>query len=188
MTLMKVFVKDGKWQYILQSTDATSTITLDGIVTDTTGLPPVDWNTNPPNPNPTPIIETIDDVDTNVKYTSPGTAWVKIHNQPWSQVFHNKTCAYSDQKDALIEYRFTGKKFEWWTEKRVNHGIASLIIDGQPEVLIDLYANTQVNNSQKVYEKDLPQGTYTVRIKVTGTKNSAATETTIIHDCFKITK
>lgn len=186
MTLMKVLVKDNKWCYILESTDATSRIVLEGVVTDVSELPPVDWDTNPPDP--TPVVETIDDTDTNVKYTSPGTAWIKINNQPWSQLFHNKTCAYSDQRDALIEYRFTGKKFEWWTEKRVNHGIASLIIDGQPEVLIDLYASTQQNNSQKVYEKELPQGTYTVRIKVTGTKNSAATETTIIHDCFKITK
>lgn len=122
------------------------------------------------------VLGSIDNVDSRTVYF--GT-WLPFNNA----VFHNWTSSYSSVTDATITITFTGKQIEWWTEKARNHGIAGLSVDGSPEVTVDIYANTTVNNTQKVWTSQvLTSGQHSLRIRVTGTRNAGATENTLIHD------
>ena len=60
--------------------------------------------------------------------------------------------------------------------KAPNHGIAAVSVDGGPETLVDLYAPTRSDNELLFSSTVLPAGAaHTLRVRVTGTKNSAST-------------
>lgn len=127
----------------------------------------------PPVPS---VLGSIDNIDSRTRYA--GT-WQQFNNA----VFHNGTSSYSAVTNATITITFIGKQIEWWTEKTRNKGIAGISIDGGAEVDVDIYANTTVNNTQKVWTSPvLSPGQHTLTIRVTGLRNDLATENTLIHD------
>lgn len=141
----------------------------------------------PPLPD---IITDIDDspTDTRNKYT---LAWVNSVNAPWNANHLGKTASYTVVKDGSLETTFDGYKVEWFTEKRVNHGIAAVSIDGGPEISIDLYDPRTDNASMKVWTSPvLTSGVHKIKIRCTLTKSNTGTgtDTNIIHDYFKILK
>lgn len=131
----------------------------------------------PPKPD---LIKDIDGAITEPlnKYVP---AWLHFTNA----VFHKSTASYSPTTGAKLTVSFTGYKVEWFSEKARNHGIAGVKIDGVQQTSVDLYGNTTVNNSQKVFEWTGTEGVHTIEITVTGTKNTAATESNVIHDYFR---
>lgn len=132
----------------------------------------------PPVPS---VLGSIDNVDTRNKYTGDWT----IFNH---SAFHNGTSTFT-LVNGVVEVTFIGKKIEWWTELAKNHGIVGLSIDGGPESMVDLYANTTLNNTQKVWTSpDLAAGEHKLKIRFTGTKNAAATQANFIHDRVLVTQ
>lgn len=126
-------------------------------------------------PPVTSVLGSIDNVDTRNKYTGD---WTVFNHS----AFHNGTSTYT-LVNGVVEVTFIGKKIEWWTEKALNHGIAALSIDGGAEVMVDLYASTTVNNSQKVWTSpDITVGEHKLKIRFTGNKNALATQSNFIHD------
>ena len=143
----------------------------------------------PPAPEPKPDLETIIDSGDQGKTKYVG-AWTHATGQTWTNSFYGTTASYTYVVEASIEISFTGYAVEWYTEKRLNHGIAGVAFPchnhGQ-ESLIDLYKNSSANSNEKVFEhRGLGDGTHTIRIRMTGNKNPAATENNIIHDSIKV--
>lgn len=126
------------------------------------------------------IITNIDNVST-VTANTYAPAWIQFTNS----AFFNSTASYSPTTGAKLTTKFTGYKIEWWSEFARNHGIATVKIDNLVQFSVDLYGNTTVNNSQKVFEWTGTEGLHTIEITVTGTKNTAATESNVIHDYFR---
>ena len=111
-----------------------------------------------------------------------GSGWV--HGST-TTVFYNSTLSFSSVAGAYLTFTFEGSGIEWYTEKKHWHGIVGVSIDGGSETLIDLYSSTEQH--VLVYSSPvLDQGTHTIKIRATGTKNSASTGFYIIHDYFKI--
>lgn len=132
----------------------------------------------PPVPS---VLGSIDNVDARNKYTGDWTTFNHL-------AFHNSTSTYT-LVNGIVEVTFIGKKIEWWTEKAVNHGIVGLSIDGGAETTVDLYANTTVNNSQKVWTStDLSAGQHKLKIRFTGNMNVLATQPNFIHDRVLVTQ
>lgn len=137
---------------------------------------------------PTETITSIDDTDSRNVYT-PVAGWFHATNQTWTQTYYNKTGSYTGAVNASFETTFDGYKIEFWSEKRINHGIVGITIDGGAEALVDLYDPTSSNNSQKVWTSaDLGSGTHKIKIRVTGNKAPAATEASIIVDRLVVYK
>lgn len=146
--------------------------------------------TEPPTIPRPDIVSYIDDQDPLSKFT--GT-WVKVKGQPW-QLYHlGNTTSFTgntgNEGAYTVSIAFDGYKCEWWTEKRINHGIASVRVDNLSPVDIDLYSPVMDNKTFAVYTSpDLGSGTHTITISFTGRKNSQSTEANIIHDAIKVFK
>lgn len=164
----RLFMPDDGFQYILEGTFRK--------VGTTTPLPDV--------------VTSIDNVVSESRnvYT-PAAAWTHASGQVWNETYHNKTGSFSNVVNAALETTVDGYKIEFWSEKRVNHGLAAISIDGGAEVMVDLYDPTTGNNSQRVWTSaDLVSGSHKIKIRVTGNKAPAATEASIIIDMFVVYK
>lgn len=131
------------------------------------------------------VVTNIDNIDTRNAYS---VGWEHVTDATWTQPFFNKTGSYPTVSTATLETTFDGYKVEWYAEKRVNHGIVGVSIDGGTESMIDLYDPTAGNNSQKVFESTLASGTHKIKIRITGTKATSATDWNIVHDRFIVYK
>ena len=67
-----------------------------------------------------------------------------------------------------------------------NHGIAAVSVDGGAETLVDEYSATRVGDVSVWTSPRLTSGTHTIRVRVTGTKQSAATNDWVTIDRFEI--
>jgi hypothetical protein len=129
------------------------------------------------------------DANTGLNVGNPG-GWSHAANNAWNTAHHDKTASYTSIVNSFVEITFTGYKFEWVTEKRLNHGIAAVSIDGGAEVEIDLYDPTSLNTKiiTVFASPALSSGTHVIKIRCTGKKNPAATETNILHDRLVVYK
>lgn len=144
-----------------------------------------------------PVVLPKPDIITDIDNMAAGPAnkyslaWVHSINAPWNASHFANSASYTAVKDGALETTFDGYRVEWFTEKRVNHGIAAVSIDGGPEVMVDLFDPRKDNNTLRVWTSPvLASGTHTIKIRCTLTKSStiAETDTNIIHDYFKVYK
>ncbi|GIJ45273.1 hypothetical protein Val02_21590 [Virgisporangium aliadipatigenens] len=63
-----------------------------------------------------------------------------------------------------------------------HHGIAAVSVDGGPESTVDLYRATRAEQQALYTSAELPAGSHTVRVRVTGTRNAASTGTVVTAD------
>ena len=155
----------------------------------------IDKGLAPPLPD---LITSVDDnvITTGQVYNPPQNAgdnifitsgWNHFKSQTWNEPHYNKTLSFVDKvAGAYIELTCDPcYKIEWWSEKRVNHGIATVQIDGGEASEIDLYDVRDDNNSLKVFTTPaLTNAKHTLRVNYTGRKNSAANATNLGHDKF----
>jgi hypothetical protein len=143
------------------------------------------------------LVFQIDNIVQPINQYSAG--WNHYANNTWNANHHDKTMSVTYVAGSTLTVQFTGYKFEWWTEKRMNHGIAAISIDGGAEVKVDLYEKREDNPSMKVYDSPiLTDGLHTIKLRMTGEKNPVwqtdypvgnqfrvnAQETNILHDKF----
>jgi hypothetical protein len=122
--------------------------------------------------------------------------WSHMKDQKWNQnpdgtpIHYNKTFSFVDNVvGAYVELECICHTVEWWTEKRVNHGIVSIQIDGGNAVDLDLYDPRTDNSSTLVWTSPkMMNATHKIRINYTGRKNTAASQTNVGHDKFVIYK
>jgi hypothetical protein len=106
---------------------------------------------------------------------------------------YNNSVTWSDTTNDYALFKFTGRQVALYGELRDHHGIgAASICDSSgnncgSEVLFDLYSGND-NGNQLVYRSPtLTSGTYTLKVRVTGTRNVASTDNVVVIDRADVT-
>jgi hypothetical protein len=119
------------------------------------------------------IVNSFDNLDTQVEYL--GT-W---NNGPTTATgFTNNTIAWSVMRGASFSFSFTGRKLEWFSEYKLTHGRAEIMMDGTLQ-----YINLAKDNSGPgiVAEWSWPEsGSHKIVVKVFDNK-------AVVHDGFRVT-
>jgi N-acetylmuramoyl-L-alanine amidase len=94
---------------------------------------------------------------------------------------------YTDVSGASLTATFNGTHIAWIAKTSPAYGKAKVTVDGGGPVIVDLYSET-AQHDQKVWETAaLASGVHTVKIAWTGTKNAAASGTSIDLDAVDVT-
>ncbi len=167
------------------TTTVTPTTTTSPVTTTTTTSPVTTTTTTTTLPVTTttttsPVVKRFEQGDANLLYLGTWSA-----NVAGPAASGGRYC-YADVSGASITIKFTGTSFTWVTKKNPKYGKARLTLDGGIPTIIDLYSATEVWQ-QKVWQStNLKQGTHTVKIEWTGTKNPSAVDYNIGADAFDI--
>jgi mannan endo-1,4-beta-mannosidase len=96
--------------------------------------------------------------------------------------FHAGSQSWSAVTGRTSTLTFTGARVTYRAVTASHHGIAAVSVDGGAETLIDLYSATKIGDVPVWTSPRLPAGGHTLRIRVTGTRNSASTGTGVTID------
>ena len=98
--------------------------------------------------------------------------WNFGKDQLFNVAHHNNTLAFL-QTDGWVDYSFNGYRIEYHAEKFESYGIVGVSVDNAPEVMVDLYAPVEYNNSQVVFTADSLQNdsVHTIRLRYTKQRN-----------------
>jgi lysophospholipase L1-like esterase len=88
----------------------------------------------------------------------------------------------SSTANDTYEVQFYGDRVQLFGTKGDQRGIAAISIDGGAEVLSDLYSASSVSGATVYQSVTLNKGYHTIKVRVTGQRNSAATGTSIALD------
>jgi O-Glycosyl hydrolase len=89
---------------------------------------------------------------------------------------------FSGTTNDYYTVSFTGTKVKVTGPKDINYGYAAFSIDNGAETNVDCYS-LQRTGGQTIYESpDLPRGHHTLKVRVTGSKNTLATGYTVSAD------
>jgi hypothetical protein len=132
---------------------------------------------------------------TRYEQTDPSVAYTGTWTNSSLPGHSGGSVLYSSQVNATATFSFTGTGVVWIAAKWYNRGIAAVSLDGGPEQMVDLYApgvsgdTSTVSFQQAVYSASgLSNGPHTLRIRVTGNHNAAATTPYLITvDAFDVT-
>ncbi|WP_110930168.1 glycoside hydrolase family 30 protein [Paenibacillus bouchesdurhonensis] len=94
---------------------------------------------------------------------------------------------WSEATDASFELAFSGTQVSLYGAKAPNQGIAAISIDGGLEELVDLYAQTREDDIFLYTSPLLLDGTHTIKVRVTGLKNSTSSAPIVSADRIVIT-
>jgi mannan endo-1,4-beta-mannosidase len=145
----------------------------------TGGPSPTGSPTVPPT-QPPPATGTID--DSNVAWSYAG-GWQHCTNCNESGAsYYNASQSWSSATGDTATLRFTGTRIGYYAVRAPHHGIAAVSVDGGAEVLVDLYATAKAGDALVWTSPQLASGTHTLRIRNTGTRNSAASGTVVTVD------
>jgi hypothetical protein len=89
---------------------------------------------------------------------------------------------YTTTANATVQVRFTGTQISLYGAKDPAHGIAAISIDGGAEINVDYYASSRTGQQVMFVSPTLTQGAHTLKLRVTGTKNAASSNTFITVD------
>ncbi len=89
---------------------------------------------------------------------------------------------WSSATNSYYQVAFTGSQASVYMAKAYNHGIAAVSIDGGTESLVDLYSSTRQDQVLVYTSPVLSLGQHTIKVRVTGTKNSSSTGYSVIAD------
>lgn len=98
--------------------------------------------------------------------------WNFSKDQLFNLPHHNNTLAFL-QADGWVDFSFQGYKVEYYAEKFESYGIAGVSVDNAPEIMVDLYYPTEMNNSTMVFVADSLENdtTHTIRVRYTKQRN-----------------
>ncbi|MBV1853853.1 glycoside hydrolase family 2 TIM barrel-domain containing protein [Catellatospora tritici] len=97
------------------------------------------------------------------------------------------TNSWSNTANNQVTVAFTGTQIRLYGVRDPRHGIAMVSIDGGTETAVDFYATARLGNTLVWTSPVLSAGAHTLRVRVTATKNSAATDTFVVPDRVDIT-
>ncbi|MBB3327856.1 fibronectin type III domain-containing protein [Microlunatus antarcticus] len=106
---------------------------------------------------------------------------------PWTSTSSTQDVAgaHASLKAAgYAQLTFSTSSIRWISRLDSYSGIADVYLDGVKQTSVDLYAATAKAQYVAYEVKDLPAGPHTLRVVWTGTKNPAASATTITLDAF----
>jgi endoglucanase len=94
---------------------------------------------------------------------------------------------YSNTAQAAATFTFTGTRVSIYGAKDKMHGNLAISIDGQAETIVNTYASKRVDQATLYTSPALAAGAHTIKMRVVGTKSSAATNTYVGIDRIDIT-
>lgn len=141
---------------------------LDG--TTTTPTPP------PPPPSPPPAGATI----VNNSVIGTGTNQWQYTGTDWKLYTDGGNKYLGDDHGSAVAgdfatLKFYGTKAEYYGARSPQAGIVGISVDGGAETMVDLYASVRADNALLYTTPNLNAGEHTFKIRLTGTKNPAAT-------------
>jgi uncharacterized protein YjdB len=113
-----------------------------------------------------------------------GSGWT--HSTNTADPYFNKTVSFSNAANNSATVTFSGNKIELYAAKASHHGVVAISIDNGPETLVDQYSASRQDLVLAYGSAVLSQGTHTIRMRVTGSKNAAATGSYVILDYLKV--
>jgi hypothetical protein len=93
---------------------------------------------------------------------------------------------YSKITGSYWEYTFYGTQVELWGSLASHHGITEVQIDGGSATDVDFYAATRLDETLIWTSPILSEGLHTIRVTVSGRKNTASSGNTIMADRIDI--
>ena len=121
----------------------------------------------------------IEQNNSKIKYSG---SWLNYSNSACS----NGNEAYSYTASSFVAITFTGTGIRWISDSNASSGIAKVSIDGGAPITIDNYSNSSTFQKVAFEKLGLSQGTHTLKIEVTGTKNPSAKAANVVVDAFEI--
>ncbi len=85
----------------------------------------------------------------------------------------------SSDNNATYEVTFRGDRFRLFGNKDNDNGIAAISVDGGTETTTDLYSNSPLNDALLYQSGSLGNGFHTIKLRVTGHKNTSSIGSTI---------
>ncbi len=85
----------------------------------------------------------------------------------------------SSDSNATYEVTFRGDRLRLFGNKDNDNGIAAISIDGGPEITTDLYSSNPLNDALLYQSGSLGNGFHTIKVRVTGHKNTSLIGSTI---------
>ncbi|MFE2726666.1 glycoside hydrolase family 2 TIM barrel-domain containing protein [Kitasatospora sp. NPDC059327] len=130
------------------------------------------------------VNQIIDDADSRVLYTGNWTHDGANRSSTTSDL--GRTESYSKEVGATATTAFWGAGVRVIAPKGPSEGIVEVSVDGGVPTRVDLYAASK-QSQQNVFERTgLVEGEHTVTVRVTGQKNSSATDTFVCLDAFEV--
>ncbi|MBW8821326.1 MAG: RICIN domain-containing protein [Streptomyces sp.] len=122
----------------------------------------------------------VDDAATSVNYTG---SWGHASGEAGPYAGTN---SYSSTSGDTATLSFVGTGVTLHAVTDSSHGIAAVSIDGGAETLVDEYSATRTGDAAVWTSPRLTSGTHSIRVRVTATKQSAATNDWVTIDRFEI--
>jgi beta-galactosidase GanA len=170
-TLDRVNPSDGTQFVYVRQSDATSTATASAHIA--LNLAPA-------------TSFTYDDAASALTYTGTWTH-ANTSNASYTIGDYDSTESWSQQAGATMSVTFTGTAVQWIGPKNTNGGIADVSIDGTQAATVDTYDPGGKEFQQILYSTSgLADGTHTLTITVTGTKDAAASADTVVVDAINV--
>lgn len=128
---------------------------------------------------PTGSWTTVDETNPSVTY---GGTWLNWNDSN----LYGGTCKYVDATNDYVQFAFTGTGVKWISSKQNNLGKADVYIDGVLDASgIDCYNSTTLYQQELYTKTGLSNGSHTIKVVVTGQKNTGSSGTNLIADAFK---
>ncbi len=131
------------------------------------------------------IISDINDTNTGMslgRFRYEGSGWASTaQNGCYFNDNH-----YSNTAGDICSIEFVGTNIKWYGSKASNHGILAVSVDGKAETRIDCYAQARSDNVELFDSGELPAGIHTLTVRVTGERNSAASNCYVNVDRVRI--
>jgi mannan endo-1,4-beta-mannosidase len=89
---------------------------------------------------------------------------------------------YSSATGATYSLSFAGSRVSLYVSVAPHHGIAAVSVDGGPETTVDLYSANRAEQRLIYTSPVLASGAHVIRVRVTGTRNSASSGTVVNAD------
>ncbi len=149
------------------------------------------------NPAASNTYVTVDRVDvvratTSVNDNTTGTGTNQFNYQGTWNYYSAQSGAYqndnhySTSSGATATVAFTGTQIRLYGAKAPGHGIAAVSIDNGTETSVDYYASSRSDNTLLWTSPVLSAGSHTLKVRVTGTKNSSASNVYVTVDRVEI--
>jgi len=135
---------------------------------------------------PAPVISHLQDSDSDVAYTGTWThedGWTANASKPWS----GRSATYTNAAGASATLPFHGTAIRWVGYRAPEGGIANVYVDGVFAGEVDTYFYTPKVQSTLFTRTGLSDADHTLRIEVTGNRNSAASDALVNLDAFDVT-
>lgn len=120
------------------------------------------------------------ETDPSVAY---GPGWV---HGVWDRAYSERTIAESATPGARARFTFTGASIAWIGGRGPITGIARVFLDDVFVAEVDTYSPGFAPQKTIFTLTNLPPGTHTLAIEVTGMKNPASTQAVIVVDAFDV--